>query len=104
MEPVVAKPVPAWEEAIKWVRSEMSRRAPDEETHRSFLADKVLEEAQRRFNLPTHGVEGWSFGVSGDSGVQYLNTGDLYDTTLYIVSGHTWHRCSLGSVAKYAGG
>lgn len=95
-----------WLDAIVWVRQEMARRVrmPEHRSlHRSFVANDVLVEAEAKFRLGTHGVEGWS-SECGASGVQYLNTGNLYDRTIYIRSDRYAHRCSLGSIAGLVGG
>ncbi len=73
-----------WAEALKWVKKEWKKRSEDLREHPSFLACKILEEAEKQFNLPTYGTEGFCGQDWGDyqSGVSYLNTGDTYDTTL----------------------
>lgn len=65
--------------------------------HPSHNATKALYGAEHHLGLPTHGVEGWA--VTSRSGVQYLNTGDLYDLTLLVRTSSNGVRFSVESPA-----
>ena len=74
------------ERAYNWARRAYARRRSEPLLfeHCSHTAAKVMEEAEKRFDLPTHGVEG--FNINMDSSVQYLNTGDTYGRTIIFKS------------------
>jgi hypothetical protein len=88
--------------AIAWCRSEYRKRYNDHSGHVSHLASDIMEEAEKRFELPTHGVEGWSKTMV--RGVSYLNTGDSYGRTILFVSSdvHTgrWSLGAWGDIAE----
>lgn|SRR5512135_1373533 len=90
------------QQAAKWIRRELTKR--DDGSHPSHLASKVLEEADKKFNLGSYGVEGWS--KSPRFGYQYLNYGDPYDATIVVRSNPTRATVivALGGWASYAGG
>jgi hypothetical protein len=89
------------QQAAKWIRRELNKRA--DRSHPSHLASKVLEEADEKFQLGSHGVEGWS--KSSSLGYQYLNYGDPYDATIVVRSNPTRATVivALGGWATYAG-
>lgn len=72
-------------QARDWCAKEFKKRNKGG-LHPSFLADTLLKEASEKFQLEDHGVEGWSTSVSGKTGVQYLNYGDPYISTLMVHS------------------
>ena len=88
------------QEAAKWIRRELTKRSDG--GHPSHLAAKVLEEADKKFDLGSFGVEGWA--KSPSVGYQYLNYGDSYDPTIIVRSNRTGARVSvaLGGWASYA--
>lgn len=81
--------------ARAWARREFNKRQKNSYGHPSFLVREVLEEADRKFNLGSFGVEGWS-NRSGSGGVEYLNMGDPYDTTIYVRTTPWSARFSVG--------
>jgi hypothetical protein len=88
-------------QAAKWIRRELSKRA--DSSHPSHLANKVLEEADKKFKLESFGVEGWAKTPS--IGYQYLNYGDPYDATIVVRSSPTRAtvHVALSGWAPYAG-
>jgi len=72
--------------------------------HSSHLAEKILEEASKKFELKDFGVEGFCNSV-GTKGVSYLNYGDPYDATICVLSNGTKARFVYagGGWATYAG-
>lgn len=90
------------QKAAKWIRKAMSNR-PDKHHHPSHYAARVLQEADKNFDLNSFGVEGWTDSV-GRSGVQYLNFGDPYESTIVVRSSphsHSVH-VAMGGWASYA--
>lgn len=84
------------ERAIGYCRRQYALRIGGHNAHCSFLAAEIMQEAEKRFNLPTYGVEG--FAINMDSGVEYLNTGDSYGRTILFRSRSRWiGRWSLGA-------
>lgn len=94
--------MPTLETAINWCRQEYARRRQDEHCHCSHTAAEVMRDAEKRFNLGTFGVEG--FSLSPDSGVQYLNAGDTYARTILFRSASLnvgrWSLGSWGGIAE----
>jgi hypothetical protein len=88
------------QQAAKWIRRELSKRG--DSSHPSHLASKVLEEADKKFNLGSYGVEGWA--KSPSLGYPYLNYGDPYDATIVVRSNPTKATVfvALGGWASYA--
>jgi hypothetical protein len=88
------------QQAAKWIRRELNKR--DDGSHPSHLANKVLEEADKKFGLGSFGVEGWA--KSPSIGYQYLNYGDSYDPTIVVRSNPTRATVfvALGGWASYA--
>lgn len=84
--------------AVSWIRKEMNTRW-DRFSHPSHIGTKILEEANRKFNLESFGVEGWASKEDGGrTGVSYLNYGDPYYPTIGLRS---WpNKFTVG----YAGG
>ena len=62
----------------------------------------MLEEADKKFQLGSYGVEGWA--KSPSLGYQYLNYGDTYDPTIVIRSNPTRATVivALGGWGSYA--
>lgn len=88
--------------AAKWIRKEMSKK-PNKLQHPSHDAARILKEADKKFDLRSYGVEGWS-DKSVRTGVQYLNYGDPYEATIVIRSSPN-HYCvhiALGGWGPYA--
>lgn len=85
-----------------WCARQFAKRY-DRASHASFLAAEILEEADARFALNSHGVEGWS-SETGASGCDYLNMGDSYAATLYVKTQRYSARFSVGCSAGAAGG
>lgn len=90
------------QKAVKWCRREYSKRRETEHCHCSHTAVEVMQEAEKKFDLGTFGVEGWG-DECGRDGVSYLNSGDPYDTTIVF---HTWTerfyvRCYADSVETW---
>lgn len=71
--------------ARKWCQEQYNKRRGEYTWHVSFLATEILEEAEKKFNLNTFGVEGFS-SVTGKHCVDYLNTGETYGTTIIFRS------------------
>jgi len=90
-------------QARQWAVKEFKRRNKEARNHPSFLVDKILEEADAKFVLGSYGVEGWS-GTSGRNGVQYLNFGDPYSSTIVVHTTPFTARftLALGGWAPYA--
>lgn len=86
--------------AARWIRRQLTTR--DDDAHPSHLAAVVLAEADEKFHLGSYGVEGWA--TTPSRGVQYLNYGDPYDSTIVVVSNA--HNCrvhvAMGGWANYA--
>lgn len=68
----------------------------------SHNASDALLAAEKHFNLPTHGVEGWA--VNTRRGVSYLNTGDSYGTTILALCNQNQVRFVVGSWADLVEG
>jgi glycogen synthase len=95
---------PDWQAVLAAVKKEYQRcvkAAGPYPIHRSFYACEAMEAVEASMSLPTHGVEGWSRGVSGRTGVEYLNTGDSYGTTIVCVSGPNRATFRVGCWADY---
>lgn len=91
-----------FERAVRWCRAEFNKRWDGWE-HPSHLADKLLEEADKKFELRSYGVEGQS-NSTGRSGFSYLNYGDPYIPTIVARTSPTkvsFHYAS--GWASYAG-
>jgi hypothetical protein len=91
---VTPKPSDKLERARAWCAREFRKRYTGTE-HGSFLAETLLNEASKLFDLGDCGVEGWS-SLSGDTGVQYLNYGDPYIPTIYVRTTATGARWFYG--------
>lgn len=81
--------------ARDWAARQFSNRWDGEE-HPSFVARRILEEASEMFEIGDFGVEGFTDSF-GNDGVQYLNMGDTYDTTLLVQTTPRSARFSVGA-------
>lgn len=86
-----------WENALKFVRRQCKAASSEGwgGSHPSFAVKQILEEAEKRYGLPSFGVEGWCDAV-GKNGVSYLNMGDPYALTIYVRTTPHSARVSLG--------
>ena len=66
--------------------------------HASFLASRILKEADEKFGLESFGVEGWC-DDTGSGGCEYLNMGDSYTLTIYVKTNRYSARFSVGCYA-----
>lgn len=86
-----------WDRAVAYVRARCAAAAKTSynNQHPSFAVRGILHDAERRFNLPTYGVEGWCTQM-GRNGVSYLNAGDPYALTIYVRTTPFRAQVSLG--------
>lgn len=73
----------------------------DGDSHPSHAAAQALEDTADHFNL-SYEVEGFCSG-NGNSGVTYLNTGNSYDTTIYVLTTRWTARVCRGCIADRYG-
>jgi hypothetical protein len=83
--------------ARKWCAAQFAKRY-DRSSHASFLASEILKEADEKFALESHGVEGFCTR-DGSGGCDYLNMGDSYTQTLYVKANRHSARFSVGCYA-----
>lgn len=86
--------------ARRWCAREFAKRY-ERTSHASHLADEILKEADAKFALDSHGVEGWCDGV-GNEGVSYLNMDDTYTLTLVCETSNRSARFSVNSWGNIA--
>lgn len=86
------------DDVIKFCRREYAKRRQTERCHCSLTAEAVLALAEETFHSPTYGVEGFASPRSMYRGIQFLNTGDTYATTvIFRAMGRDDGRWSIGS-------
>lgn len=91
--------------ARAWCAAQFRKRY-DGRDHPSFLTDQLLEEADNKFELGSMGVEGFTRQENMRRGVQYLNYGDPYLSTIVVTTGpyNARFTCAVGGWASYAEG
>ena len=67
--------------------------------HPSFAASAALEAACDKFGYDAYGTSGEAFGTR--SGIEWVETGDIYDMTVYALTDGYSCRFCVGSVGDY---